>query len=96
VSGSLTEAQRRALSALQDAGPRGLTAAEFGRLMWESPAWTQRSSQGYARAGGGFLGKLRRAGLASQMDAPGSGGKYQLHYLTEKGRRALAPLETGV
>lgn len=87
--GPLTSAQVRALTVLRDAGPYGLTAAEFGQRMWASPAWSQRPSQSFSRPANGYLAKLRKAGLADHMEAPRPAAMNRRHYITEEGRRVL-------
>jgi hypothetical protein len=86
---------RRALTILRDYGP--LTPREFAEKMWpDSPGWNRvhkcgptGASRGRAMAesGGGFLGKLRKQGLAEiywdrRMDI-------DQHIISEQGRRVL-------
>lgn len=94
----MTPAQRRALELLEAHEDRGLTPAEFARRMWpDSPAWQRpgKCGQGTSRgtgirqAGGAFLARLRKAGLAldlrpARRDQPGRG-----YILSDAGLRAL-------
>lgn len=88
----LTDAQRRALQILIDYP--GITPGLFAQHMWpDSPAWGRVShvgngsatGVGITRAGGGFLGKLAKAGLTRSHWRE----TYAEHYITPSGRKAL-------
>jgi hypothetical protein len=91
----LTPSKRRALEVLA-AFRGGLTAARFAALMWpDAPAWNKSgrcgpygSSRGLGirQAGGGFLGKLRKAGLSASYYKE---GHLRLHVITADGLEAL-------
>ena len=87
---------RRALTILRDHGP--LTPREFAEKMWpDSPAWKRVNKCGpygatkgraIVESGGGFLGKLRKQGLAElywdrRLDI-------DQHIISEQGRRELS------
>ena len=70
----MTAASERATMILQ-AHPDGLTARQFASLMWTvNPAWYRMSKIGRGatrgvgmwRAGGGYLGRLVKQGIASR------------------------------
>ena len=97
----LTDARRRALSILRN-HPKGLTASEFGDLMWpNSPAHTRvyncgpnasTTGMGVWLAAGSYLAKLRRAGLTAHhwyMNTT------RLNFISQDGRAALESTEEG-
>lgn len=71
-SGSLSPPQQRALDIL--ANNPGITAGEFAEMMWpNSPGWNRQiksgtkgvsAGRGMCKAGGSYLGRLARRGLA--------------------------------
>lgn len=64
---TLTNSRRRALEIVRDHGPIG--GAAFGYRMWPQHATKNRRlrPQGAGFSGGGYLGKLRMAGLVTQV-----------------------------
>lgn len=86
----------RALAIIGEAGSQGIRAREFARRMWpDSPGW-QRPAKcgpkgshrggGMCLAGGGYLGKLAKAGLAVRLYH----SKWHYGYvLTLEGKQAL-------
>lgn len=90
----ISEKRMRALRILADAGPDGLTPAQFAERMWpDSPRWQtvyhvgNGAARGVAvnRSGGAYLGRLRRDGLTAQAERDG----HWRHTLTAAGRAAL-------
>lgn len=94
----MTEAQRRALTIVQDYCEKyrhPIRPREFSKLMWPDSEGHHHHTKcgnhgsthggGMWLAGGGYLGKLRHAGLLLY-----SGGSYDSGYMiSAKGREAL-------
>lgn len=85
----ITENVLRALEILEKKGP--LTAKWFAEEFWpDHPGWKRVSNIGHGAtrgvgmwfAGGGYLGKLRKAGLVTD-------GEHYTYRITSKGQRIL-------
>lgn len=82
---TLTDSRRRALLVVRDAP--GIRPEEFARRMWpDNPGWDRfsnigrggsRAGVGMALAGGGYLGRLKKAGLV-RMAVSGDEFGYQI------------------
>ena len=95
---ALTDKQRRALEIIRKHGDEIRCPTDFARFMWpDAEGWRKVGKCGYGSSygvgmrlgAGGYLGRLRKAGLVDWVYREYDGRRF---FLTDKGKKALGAL----
>ena len=97
---TLTQNQRKALEIISQHGDNIRCPTDFGHFMWpDAEGWRKVGKCGYGStygvgmrlASGGYLGRLRKAGLIDWRYCEHEGRQF---FLTDEGRKALDSKES--